>query len=204
MLLFKNYLVPALRTKWRLKYNFYSILSQIEPSADNAAANSLDRTLQLRNVRRWRVNVNVTFVTWMLEWAANLSIYVCWIMGPEISKNFMDIMLFWYYLLLPYVHLMNTPYNKDLIIDGGLKTTIRNAFVIPFKYIMRTYVLERSSQSNAKKSNDKENNNAENIVSSDNNVFTSCDNTRTSIAILSNPKSSSFSSQSKDLPKIYT
>ena len=78
-----------------------------------------------------KINANVTFVIWILEWIANASIYLCWILAPEVTI-LMAIM--WYYIFLPHIFLMNTSHNKDLIIDDGLKTTILNACKLPFNF----------------------------------------------------------------------
>ena len=78
-----------------------------------------------------KVNANIAFVIWILEWIANASIYLCWILAPEVTI-LMAIM--WYYIFLPHIFLMNTSHNKDLIIDDGLKTTILNACKLPFNF----------------------------------------------------------------------
>ena len=47
---------------------------QIVPSKNNAAANSLSKTIQNRNVRKAEVSAQVTFVIWILECFV---LYVC-------------------------------------------------------------------------------------------------------------------------------
>ena len=80
-----------------------------------------------------KINANVTFVIWILEWISNILIYICWILGPNFARYFPEVVLICYCIILPHTFLMNTSHNKDLIIDDGLKTTIINAFGLPFK-----------------------------------------------------------------------
>ena len=107
---------------------------QIEPSPDNLIVQSLDTLLQERNTRKVKINANVTFFIWILEWVANTSIVIAWVFASRYTKTFPEFALFWYYVILPNTYLMNTSHNKDLIIDDGLKTTIRNAFGAPFQF----------------------------------------------------------------------
>ena len=91
----------------------------------------LNRDVQLRNVRKVKVNANIAFVIWIFEWIANASIYLCWALAPEVT---ILMAIIWYYIFLPHIFLMNTSHNKDLIIDDGLKTTILNACKLPFQF----------------------------------------------------------------------
>ena len=45
--------------------------------------------------------------------------------------------MIWYYLILPHTFLMNTSHNKDLIVDNGWKTTLRNALSLPISFRRR-------------------------------------------------------------------
>ena len=82
-------------------------------------------------MRKVKINANIAFVIWILEWIANASIYICWVFAPDVTI-LMAIM--WYYIFLPHIFLMNTSHNKDLIVDDGLKTTILNACKLPFQF----------------------------------------------------------------------
>ena len=95
-----------------------------------------------------KVNANVTFVIWILEWIANVSIYICWILGPNFARYFPEVILIWYYIILPHTFLMNTSHNKDLIIDDGLKTTLINAFGLPFNLNRGDRSTKMNSQNN--------------------------------------------------------
>ena len=152
----------------------------------------------MRNLRKLKVNSNVTFVIWLLEWAANASIYVCWILGRNAWKYFLDVTMFWYYVTLPYVHIMNTSYNKDLVIDNGLTNVLKNAFVVPFKFMMRKVLLDRNMEGQDQKSNYEMKNMEKKLVSSDNHNIESCKDTKTDLFIISKPNFSSFPLQTKN------
>ena len=150
----------------------------------------------MRNMRKLKINANVTFVIWLLEWGANASIAVCWILGNW--KYFLDVILFWYYVTLPYIHLMNTSYNKDLVIDNGLTNVLRNAFVIPFKSLMRKILSDRNSEAQEKNSNHEMTNMERKAVSSDNHHIQSCKDANTELFIISKPNFSSIPLQTKN------
>lgn len=40
--------------------------------------------------------------------------------------------MLWYYVILPNMYLMNTPHNKDRVIDDGFWNTVRNGLGLPF------------------------------------------------------------------------
>ena len=44
----------------------FLIYSQVEPTADNLAANMLAKSIQIRNQRKVKVNAQVTFVIYVL------------------------------------------------------------------------------------------------------------------------------------------
>ena len=82
-------------------------------------------------MRKVKVNANIAFVIWILEWIANASIVICWVLAPGLT---ILMAIIWYYIFLPHIFLMNTSHNKDLIVDDGLKTTIMNACKLPFHF----------------------------------------------------------------------
>ena len=87
----------------------------------------LSRDMQIRNMRRVKVNAQVTFVVYAFEWVANLSIFIVWMFITHESSIITMIMgLIWYHVILPYIYLMNTSHNKNLLTDDGWWNTIRN------------------------------------------------------------------------------
>ena len=77
------------------------------------------------------VNARVTFVVWILETIANISVLSLWVSGHGTSswgKNYaVTNALMWYYLIISYTFLMNTSYNKNRIIEDGWKIVIMNS-----------------------------------------------------------------------------
>ena len=110
-----------------------TIFRQVEPSPNNHAVNSLAKDIQQRNVRKLKINANVTFSIWILEWIAFISCMICWVIASNTKIDiFLEFVVLWNYVILPHTYLMNTAHNKDRIIDQGLKSTIINALKLPF------------------------------------------------------------------------
>ena len=107
---------------------------QVEPSPNNHAVNSLAEEIQKRNVRRLKINANVTFCIWVLEWIAFITCLILWAIGSTTKIDvFLEVVVLWTYVILPHTYLMNTAHNKDRIIDQGLISTIKNALDLPFR-----------------------------------------------------------------------
>ena len=102
---------------------------QVYPSKDNLAAKSLSEHAQARNIRKVKVNAQITFVIYVLETVANISIYIL-ILFVYRSNSSMSLTLgvLWFMVILPYTFLMNTSHNKNLVTDEGWWNTIRNTF----------------------------------------------------------------------------
>ena len=87
----------------------------------------------MRNVRKLKINANVTFSIWMLEWIAFITCVICWAMVSSAKVDiFLEFVVLWTYVILPHTFLMNTAHNKDRIIDNGFKSTLKNALALPF------------------------------------------------------------------------
>ena len=101
---------------------------QVTPSEDNVAARSLSEENQMHNMNLVAVNARVTFVVWILETIANISVLILWqlVYGTTTFGTLTNSMI-WYYLIISYTFLMNTSYNKDRIIEDGWKMIIMNA-----------------------------------------------------------------------------
>ena len=105
----------------------------MEPSPENLAVKCLSSHMQLRNVRKVKINANVTFFIWILEWMANLTTVLLSFFALKFTI-FPEYALIWYYVVLPYTYLMNTSHNKKRIIDDGMATVLRNALRPPVDY----------------------------------------------------------------------
>ena len=106
------------------------------PREGNRAADALNEDIQTRNIRKVAVNARITAVLWGLEFIANFCYVLIWIflIGTTSTVGLTNAIL-WYYVLLPYTHLMNTPYNKDRVIDDGWKSVILNSVTSIFRCI---------------------------------------------------------------------
>ena len=95
---------------------------------DNHAANSLAEEIQIRNIRKVAVNARIAAVLCLMEFLANFSVVFIWIIivGSS-SAGGLTNAITWYYIILPFTHLMNTSYNKDRVVDDGWKSVILNA-----------------------------------------------------------------------------
>ena len=91
----------------------------------------LAKDIQIRNRRKVKVNAQVTFVIYILETIANLSIFIVWTMVHGSSSEVTVTMgVMWFHIVLPYIFLMNTSHNKNLLIDDGWWNTVKNALGI--------------------------------------------------------------------------
>ena len=110
------------------KSKFYS---QVQPSAENLAVSMLAKDIQIRNQRKVKVNAQVTFVIYILETIANFSIFIVWTVVHGYSSEVTVTMgVMWFHIVLPYIFLMNTSHNKNLLIDDGWWNTVKNALGI--------------------------------------------------------------------------
>ena len=112
----------------------------MHPSNDNIAARSLSKMRQTRNVRKVKVNAQVTFVIYILETVANLSIFVVWFFVNHGNNNLtLTLSVLWFNVILPYTFLMNTSHNKNLVADDGWWNTIRNIFGLSENSVSSSY-----------------------------------------------------------------
>ena len=79
----------------------------------------------MRNLRKAKVNSQVTFAIYILETVGQLSVFVLWIIIGQKEVG-ITLAVILYYVVLPYTFLMNTSHNKNLLIDEGWMNTIRN------------------------------------------------------------------------------
>ena len=91
----------------------------------------LAKDIQIRNQRKVKVNAQVTFVIYILETIANFSIFIVWTIVHGYSSEVTVTMgVMWFHIVLPYIFLMNTSHNKNLLIDDGWWSTVKNALGI--------------------------------------------------------------------------
>ena len=90
----------------------------------------------MRNLRKLKVNADVTCAVWMLEWVGNIFVMTLWsigaFQGADDRSLFLEGVIVVYVIVLPHCYLMNTAHNKDRVVDEGLMNIIRNALHVPF------------------------------------------------------------------------
>ena len=107
---------------------FFSFFSKVDPSSNVIVAESLCASVNKENVRRMKVNAQVTAVTSVIEVLGNILQWVIWIFVTKFAGYgtlIQSILL--YFIILPYVFLMNTRENKNRIVDEGWMTVVKNA-----------------------------------------------------------------------------
>ena len=101
---------------------------QVDPSPSNVAALSLSEKIQIRNVRKVKVNAQVSCAIYVLE-TFGVIFGIIWLyFGNFGVVKIASTSL--YYVLLPYMYLMNTQNNKNRITDEGWTNTVRNVLGI--------------------------------------------------------------------------
>jgi len=103
----------------------YLFFRQVDPSVNNAPG-SLPENIQQRNIRRVKVNAQVAFAIYILETLGIFSMMFFWLVfkNTDIARTAFILL---YYVLLPYIYLLNTSNNKDRITDEGWWSTVQNA-----------------------------------------------------------------------------
>lgn len=108
----------------------------MDPDPENLAANCLSEANRNRDVQTVQVNAQVTMVIWIIEIFANLFIIIwnliAWVMEHNPGMSNLSIPMLWLYIIIPYTFLMNTSYNKDLIMADGWKTVLLNSLPLSF------------------------------------------------------------------------
>ena len=103
----------------------------MQPSATNHAVNMLSDEIKIRNMKKVKVNAQITFIIFILESVANFSIFVAWTLVVHKNNDLSRMLsIIWYHLLLPYTFLMNTSHNKSRVVDDGWATTIQNTLML--------------------------------------------------------------------------
>ena len=92
----------------------------MDPSKNAVAAKTLSECTNNENMRRMKVNAQVTAVTSMFEVFGNVLQWTIWIFVTKFAGYgtlIQSILL--YFVILPYAFLMNTSQNKNRIVEEG-------------------------------------------------------------------------------------
>lgn len=102
--------------------------SKIDPASNAIASEGLSKSKNADNMRKMRVNAQITAVTSILEIAGNIVQWAIWILITKfvgLGSLIQSILL--YFVVLPYVFLMNTSHNKNRIVEDGWINVLKNA-----------------------------------------------------------------------------
>ena len=89
------------------------------------ATSALPEAVQQHNVKKVVVNAKVTFGIWILETVA-LAIVTLLFVILRLNKITTTLVMILFYVVLPYIFLVNTSDNKRVWIDNGFAKMIRN------------------------------------------------------------------------------
>ena len=89
------------------------------------ATSTLPEAIQQHNVKKVEVNAKVTFGIWILETVA-LAIVTLLFVILRLNKITTTLVMILFYVVLPYIFLVNTSDNKRVWIDNGFAKMIRN------------------------------------------------------------------------------
>ena len=111
------------------------------PSPDNHAANSLSTANQTRNIRSVDVNSIVAMIIWAIECVANLNLILIYLF-PIDGLSTLTITIVWFYVIIPFMFLMNTSYNKERVVENGWKAVLLSPFVRIHSYFVQPTAFE--------------------------------------------------------------
>ena len=89
------------------------------------ATSTLPEAVQQHNIKKVVVNAKVTFGIWILETVA-LAIVTLLFVILRLNKITTTLVMILFYVVLPYIFLVNTSDNKRVWIDNGFAKMIRN------------------------------------------------------------------------------
>ena len=89
------------------------------------ATSTLPEAVQQHNVKKVVVNAKVTFGIWIVETVA-LAVVTLLFVVLRLNKITTTLVMILFYVVLPYIFLVNTSENKKIWIDNGFTKMIRN------------------------------------------------------------------------------
>ena len=98
----------------------------VDPSKSKVASKCLSRDQNQLNMKKLKVNAQVTATTSFIEMSINIAyiIFVWYNKGTTFSSLIVGMIS--YQIILPYVFLMNTSHNKNRIVELGWKNVLMN------------------------------------------------------------------------------
>jgi len=108
----------------------------VDPSKNISAAKTLSDHTNDENMRRMKVNAQITAVTSIFEVFGNILQWTIWIFITKFAgygSLIQSILL--YFVILPYVFLMNTRQNKNRVVEDGWMNVLKNVFGTGYQHL---------------------------------------------------------------------
>ena len=103
--------------------------SKILPHKDNVASKALSDVANDINIKKFKVNAQVTAMTSLLEFSCNIFYTMVFkLITKRTSFASLITVMSTYLVILPYAFLMNTPQNKNQIVETGWNIVLKNIF----------------------------------------------------------------------------
>ena len=92
-------------------------------------AESLNEAVNVHNMKKVRVNAQVKAMVSFIEGFVNILYILIIAFTVRTSLGTLVMQSVTYLIILPYISLMNTSYNKDRVIENGWKNVLKNLWV---------------------------------------------------------------------------
>ena len=122
-------------------FQICTCFSQVTPNPDNYAANALSTANQTRNIRSVEVNSKVAMIIWAIECVANLNLILIEAFSVD-GLSTLTIIIAWFYVIIPFMFLMNTSFNKERVVENGWKAVLISPFVRIHSYFLQPTAFE--------------------------------------------------------------
>ena len=105
------------------------ICRQTNPQTNKIVAEALNEAVNVHNMKKVRVNAQVKAMVSFIEGFVNILYIVIISFTVRTSLGTLVMQSVTYMIILPYISLMNTSYNKDRVIENGWKNVLKNLWV---------------------------------------------------------------------------
>merc|ERR1712223_1066819 len=95
------------------------ICRQTNPESNKMVAESLNEAVNVHNMKKVRVNAQVKAMVSFIEGFVNILYILIIAFTVRTSLGTLVMQSVTYLIILPYISLMNTSYNKDRVIENG-------------------------------------------------------------------------------------
>jgi hypothetical protein len=147
----------------------------VDPSKSKVASKCLSRDQNQLNMKKLKVNAQVTATTSFIEMSINIGFIIFVWYNKGTSYSSLTAAMISYFIILPYVFLMNTSHNKNRIVELGWKNVLMNVIGRP----------DNSVEPNEEMGNDKHESQASKLKKKRKSSMPPTDNNKTYISVIS-------------------